>query len=541
MKLANKITALALFTACSSALMSQQLLKDIYPGGQSSYPDAFTNVNGSLFFVARTPNENYELWKTDGTEPGTVLVKDIYPGNMWSDIRNMKAVNSTLFFTADEGVNDNELWKSDGTSAGTYMIKDIRPTYGSDPSYLCDVNGTLFFSANDGVNGTELWKSDGTSAGTIMVKDISPGFSSGAPEHLININGTLFFTAYDNTNGRELWKSDGTAAGTVLIKNFNNTSSNSFFSYSHGFTAFNNELFFIMKGASFYQTALWRSDGTAAGTTMVMDFSSANQDLKYLTVSNGFLYFVAKDNTSGEELWKTDGTPGGTVLVMDVNPGTANSYPKELININNTLFFTATTNANGYELWKTNSSGTTMVKDIVPGTGSTSISDLFNFNGTLLFLANDGNGTETWTSDGTSSGTAQTWAGSITYILDRVAGVYITPATAVVNGKLYFAALGAGGDELWTFDPAAIGITELRKDSRLQVYPNPANDKVMIKVTKEMLGSNYIVADCFGRLMLQGLVSSETTSLNLSSLAPGTYIVKISGKEVQTSTPIIKE
>ena len=72
-------------------------------------------------------------------------------------------VNGTLYFTANDGVHGWELWKSDGTEAGTVMVKDIRP--GSDEYGVYDltaVNGTLFFEANDGVHGWELWKSDGT-------------------------------------------------------------------------------------------------------------------------------------------------------------------------------------------------------------------------------------------------------------------------------------------------------------------------------------------------------------------------------------------
>src|SRR5262249_36847394 len=147
-----------------------------------------------------------QLWKTDGTEAGTVRVSALVgnPGNL-------TGVNCTLFFTEDDGVNGTELWKSDGTEAGTTLVKDIYPGSGSmyygggyggwwnyvpnssNPGSLTNVNGTLFFTAADGTNGDELWKSDGTAAGTVLVKDILPGTGSGSPSQLANVNGTLFF------------------------------------------------------------------------------------------------------------------------------------------------------------------------------------------------------------------------------------------------------------------------------------------------------------------------------------------------------------
>ncbi len=49
-------------------------------------------------------------------------------------------------------------------------------------------------------------------------KGYLPGANGGFPAGLTNINGTLFFGVWDGTNGTELWKSDGTAAGTTLVK-----------------------------------------------------------------------------------------------------------------------------------------------------------------------------------------------------------------------------------------------------------------------------------------------------------------------------------
>jgi ELWxxDGT repeat protein len=101
-------------------------------------------------------------------------------------------VNSTVFFTAIDGPatagggdHGVELWKSDGTETGTVLVKDIwsGPTT-SNPFGLTAMSGALFFSADDGVHGVELWKSDGTDtgttcdpgtgAGTCLVLDIKP-------------------------------------------------------------------------------------------------------------------------------------------------------------------------------------------------------------------------------------------------------------------------------------------------------------------------------------------------------------------------------
>ena len=133
-------------------------------------------------------------------------------------------VGGTLFFTAYDGTHGEELWKSDGTEAGTVLVKNIRPgDYGSElhPS-LTDVGGTLFFTAiRRHPRRRSCGSPDGTEAGTVMVKNIDPGARSSDPSDLTGVGATLFFAADDGTHGQELWKSDGTEAGTVLVKDIN--------------------------------------------------------------------------------------------------------------------------------------------------------------------------------------------------------------------------------------------------------------------------------------------------------------------------------
>ena len=89
------------------------------------------------------------------------MVKDIWAGSAGSEPSYLTDVNGTLFFRAQDETNGNELWKSDGTEAGTVMVKDIYlgQNYSSFRAYLTDINGTLFFTAED-PEGQELWKID---------------------------------------------------------------------------------------------------------------------------------------------------------------------------------------------------------------------------------------------------------------------------------------------------------------------------------------------------------------------------------------------
>jgi ELWxxDGT repeat protein len=94
---------------------------DINPGINGSDPVSLVTLDDSVFFTASDPVHGRELWKTDGTEQGTVIVKDLYPGPNSSSPINIFVANGSLYFSAYDGVQ-SRAWKSDGTSAGTMPL-----------------------------------------------------------------------------------------------------------------------------------------------------------------------------------------------------------------------------------------------------------------------------------------------------------------------------------------------------------------------------------------------------------------------------------
>jgi ELWxxDGT repeat protein len=245
---------------------------------------------------------------------------------------------------------------------------------------------------------------DRTAPSTWVVRDINPAGNS-SPRLLTNVNGTLFFVANNGTAGYELWRSDGTATGTQMVLDIRPGILSSIPTHLTGvMTNVNGTLFFVANnGAAGYE--LWRSDGTPAGTQLVADIrsGSASSSPRYLTNVNGTLFFVANNGAAGYELWRSDGTSTGTQLVLDIRTGSASSSPRYLTNVNGTLFFVANDGSTGLELWRSYGSpgDTWLVKDIHPGSGSSSPAFVTGVSGTLFFAAHD-NGTvgrELWAVD----------------------------------------------------------------------------------------------------------------------------------------------
>lgn len=368
------------------------------PGGGTTPPTE--PEKPQLLFSATTDiNTGAEPWITDGSPASTTQLKDINEAGS-SGSSNFTQVGKQWFFVASDNTHGRELWITDGTSAGTKMVKDIRISGSSNPAQLVALNNKLMFVANDGINGAELWSSDGTAAGTNMVKDIRSGTSSPGIRELTSFSNKVYFAARDNTSlGNELWESDGTAAGTKITQRISGgkvPGLNQFEgSIPSQLKVSNGRLYFTAKN----NTRTSRSQPVnlepysvlANGTVSPLGdlrggfFGSMPASYTEVNFSSGKATVFTADTGTGTEIWLHRNN-NKTRLT---NFSDRSARPNFLTAAGNKLFYAAATNPHGYELRVSEGSAgdSKLVKDIAPGTSGSYIRNLTTLGNKVLFVA----------------------------------------------------------------------------------------------------------------------------------------------------------
>ena len=270
---------------------------------------------------------------------------------------------------------------------------------------------------------------------------------------LQSVGGNLYFAATSgDVTDRELWKSNGTAWGTSRVRDIHVGDDGS---SPCSLIDLNGTLYFAAESLA-EGRELWKSDGTFAGTQLVKDINpGAASGMAYvyefhedeIAVFQNKLWFPGETASEGIELWSSDGTTAGTNLAKDINIFALDSEPEDFTVAGTKLYFTAENIFQGRELWATDGtvSGTVLIEDINPGAASSEPRDLMASAGILYFSAETNtHGRELWRSLGSSQNTYQ-----IIDLRPGVDGSFPRPL-AYMGGKTYFAANnGIQGMELY--------------------------------------------------------------------------------------------
>ena len=266
-----------------------------------------------------------------------------------------------------------ELWRTDGTVEGTLRIDDIYPgSPSSFPAYLTSFGAHLYFAATDNRIGSQrrLYRTTGELAQAEVLDGpitTTPLRTSTPIAYYVNAdpadltvavspsNQLMFYTATDEFVGRELFFINITGylnitSASQLPISVIDIVAGADSSNPQGFTSSGGQLPVLFQAYTpGVGTELWVTDGTYAGTTIVMDIcpGAGSSNPLYLTWYNQQFYFQADDCVHGTEMWISQGTATTTVLLMDIRPGSPGSSPSFMtiwpsaLNGYNYLVFTA--------------------------------------------------------------------------------------------------------------------------------------------------------------------------------------------------------
>lgn len=442
-----------------------------FSGGLSNLPD-ITMIGNLAYVVATTNGSAFTLWQIDLTSD---TVSQVPNTSHLGGFGELTAIGTTLFFRAvayDNSVMPPEpytaLWKLAPGDTAPVEVRRIGGALSSVPNSLTAVNGVLVFNGE----GNRLWRSDGTPGGTFEIASVPIQSSGGAPPQIFVAGARAFFvggTFFSFPPDKELWITDGTQAGTHQVRDLTPSGGTDFYSLA----ALGDQLFFSVASAlpdlPAQNGALWVSDGTEAGTTIVRDIGLVERGFvvgplepPFFVRAGGKAFFTANNGDDGAsynaELWVTDGTAGGTRLTREINT-TGSSYAGGMVALGDRVLFGALGDA-GPGLWSSDGgeARTVAVRIFAAPDFSSGPYNLTLLGDKVYFLVRTPADKQLWRSDGTTVGTVR--------VATLPSSIY-QPCCLVAVGDLLFFSAGnqAAGLEPWVSDGTEAG-THLLKDVR---------------------------------------------------------------------------
>lgn len=349
------------------------LVKDINVGSGSSsnHSDnmmAMLEENGLLYFFAEdTSGTGYDLWKTDGTEAGTIKVSELNTNEVTGLNLNFKKLGNSLYFVyTDSNTSHREIYKYEPLSSNQTSVLNVYPSNNSSGYGYLTIFDNKLFAVADG----KIYYTNGATNGFVVLG--TNGIT--AFNKLTVLNDGLFFFGNSSTNGnQDVYKCfynpaendyrvqlvyDFNAGGSGFLNPLPGSLSDNGIPY---FTSLNNKLYFTAReqsspnGGLVYQ--IYETDGTTTQIAIPVTHSGSpsSRPIYWITANNNKLYFLMSGDNSPEQLWEANPDDGMfTQLSSYTGPTTQprQIFTRPLKSWNNNIYVEGITTAEGYELWK---------------------------------------------------------------------------------------------------------------------------------------------------------------------------------------------
>ncbi len=193
----------------------------------SDYPylQGLTPTHDGVYFGLSDVEHGHELWYSDGDS--TRLVKDIRPGPS-DGLRTSvpgRMIDEWFYFVYETTPGEIDLWRTDGTEPGTTKVLADASTW------PFEFAGNLLLRRDTPQFGSELWRIDGTPEGARLVADLNPGPADSYPYVIGILKESVYLLADTPEYGYEPWRltldpGDTNFDGAVDLTDLNNVRGN---------------------------------------------------------------------------------------------------------------------------------------------------------------------------------------------------------------------------------------------------------------------------------------------------------------------------
>jgi ELWxxDGT repeat protein len=230
---------LSLVTIISTATAQVTLITDYNPGPEDGFDDFNFQghiINDQLIFPLQSPTAGEELGILGDGE--ILLLKDLWPGMEDGDPRGFTMYQGELYFSAYAGEGDINIWKTDGTEAGTVMVHDPGNESSARPgSFVVADNGWMYYSYANSIRRTDGIDHEVVYEGAI----IGTVGKYASPNYVKYEMGLAFLVKNDSDDSFTLYQITGNEVTEIA-----RTEAGGFFTNAYGLTTYLDGLLFAV-------------------------------------------------------------------------------------------------------------------------------------------------------------------------------------------------------------------------------------------------------------------------------------------------------
>lgn len=501
---------LALLIYASPSAAQVALTSDTH--GDPLYGTRFTEDGNRIWFSAISFGYGSELWITDGTAGGTFVAGETIAGTDGEEVEELIVVNNKAFYLIN-GEEDWELWMSNGTQQGTTrLLEHATPAFAdSNPvvNGLAEVNDLVIAFDDE-----HLLAIDPASGDTSRLRPASG-------ELLVQAADVVYAFMYNpSTFAVEVVRTNGSKAGTEVL-------SNVIFEDEDQIGVIGNNLIYVADDFSGNGEELYVSDGTVAGSGFLPETGEGDIDIacSEMLPGDGVVYMGIRTSTSSNcTPYQSDGTAAGTVPIVDFSGLLVHGVQE----VGNYIYFWEAAT----ELWRTDGTvdGTILLANM-QGTSS----KVTEFDGLGWFAGYVDGNYALWQTDGTVDGTVEVFRNaigpvdplSITVIGDRLYfSAFSTYYIERTNTSTEFVDAPGAAFELDVFP------NPFKRDVTVRINKLPLTNQVTISVY-DLLGREV-------RASGTADPSDVEPRLDLSGVPAGVYFVRVESGDRAVTQKVVK-